>query len=451
MVDDIRSWLTEHQIRTVRVEGVSLDGQLIGKFLSPEAFLSYVDSKAAFCDVAFGLDLGNDLQFGFEMPAWRGDLRDIYMNLDLSTLVKWSDGRAAVMGDFWDAHGEPISACPRNALRSMVDRVAEAGYTVKCTVEIEASLFEESIQAARAKGYRGLTPVGGSAGWGYAIAKSGDWDHYMTAVSDRLTDLGIPWEAFSDEGAEGQFEFNIAPSDPLLAADRWLRTRQVMREVAFEQGRSVSFMAKTSDAYGQASHVNLSLQNDDANAFYAESGPSDVMKDFIGGVMATLIPSMSFAMPFITSYRRLVRLEGPPTTATWGVGNKTAAVRAITGHPKYSRIECRTVGADANVYLVMAAILAGGLAGITEHIEPPDPCDDLAWCLPEDVQRLPISMSAAADALDADELLTSYLGKGLVDYWLGTRRWEWLQFHTQCGDTGSKLTDWELQRYFELP
>lgn len=451
MVEDLRAWLADNEIRFVRIEGANLEGQLIGKFVSADALLSYADSRIAFCDVSFGLDLGNNLQFGFEMPAWRGDLRDIYMRLDLATLVKWSEGVAAVMGDFYDRNNTPLTACPRSALRNQVARLAELGYSVKTTVEIEATLFEQSIYEARAMGYRGLKPVGGSAGWGYAIAKSDDWGTYMKAVADRLDAIGVPWEAFSDEGAAGQFEFNIAPSDPVQASDRWLRARQVMREVAFEQGKCVSFMAKWSDAYGQASHVNLSLQRDGENAFYDPAGPSTVMDNFIGGVMATLAPSMSFALPFITSYRRLVPLEGPPTTVTWGDGNKTAAIRAITGHAAYSRIECRTVGADANIYLVMAAILAGGRAGLEQQLAAPPQCEDLGWCLPEDVERLPASISAAADALEADDLLTEYLGKELVDYWLGTRRWEWLQFHTQCGDTSANLTDWELQRYFELP
>jgi glutamine synthetase len=376
---------------------------------------------------------------------------DIFLQVDPSTLIEWSPGRASVIGDFRGADGEPISACPRSVLRRMAELLANRGYAAKVAVEIEATVFEESIQEARRKGYRDLTPLGGRAGSAYHLAKSKDWEDYMLAVARRLEELGIPWEAWGDEAAWGQIEFNIAPADPVTTADYWARTRQVMREVAFERGHCVSFMARWCDEYGQASHLNVSLERDGQNAFFDELGPSEVMLHFLGGVMATLAPATSFAMPTITSYRRLRELEGPPTTLAWGVGNKTVAVRAVVGHPTYSRLEYRTPGADANVYLVLAAVLAGGVAGLDGKIDPPPPFDDMAWRLPPGAPKIPNTISKAAEVLRADTLLSGVLGRELVDYWLGTRQWEWLMFHTMGGDPDAGLTDWESTRYFELP
>jgi glutamine synthetase len=451
MAENIDDWLAEHHIDSVRVEGTNLEGAFIGKNVSPRKFRSGLESGFAFADVAFGLDLGNTPQFGFAMPEWRGDLADIFLHADLSTLIEWSPGRASVIGGFWAPDGQPVSACPRNALQRMTRLLAEREYEARAAVEIEATVFEESIHEARRRGYRDLTPLGGRAGSAYHLAKSKDWEDYLLTVAHRLGELGIPWEAWSDEAASGQIEFNIAPADPVTAADYWARTRQVMREVAFEQGHCVTFMAKWCDEYGQASHLNVSLEREGQNAFYDETGLSEVMTYFLGGVMATLVPATSFALPSITSYRRLQELEGPPTTASWGVGNKTTAVRAVVGHPKYSRLEYRTPGADANVYLVMAAVLAGGIAGLDGKIEPPEPFDDMAWCLPPGTTKIPNTISKAADALSADTVLSDVLGRDLVDYWLGTRRWEWLQFHTTGGDPDAGLTEWESSRYFELP
>jgi glutamine synthetase len=451
MAENIDDWLAEHHIDSVRVEGTNLEGAFIGKNVSPRKFRSGLESGFAFADVAFGLDLGNTPQFGFAMPEWRGDLADIFLHADLSTLIEWSPGRASVIGGFWAPDGQPVSACPRNALQRMTRLLAEREYEARAAVEIEATVFEESIHEARRRGYRDLTPLGGRAGSAYHLAKSKDWEDYLLAVAHRLGELGIPWEAWSDEAASGQIEFNIAPADPVTAADYWARTRQVMREVAFEQGHCVTFMAKWCDEYGQASHLNVSLEREGQNAFYDETCLSEVMTYFLGGVMATLVPATSFALPSITSYRRLQELEGPPTTASWGVGNKTTAVRAVVGHPKYSRLEYRTPGADANVYLVMAAVLAGGIAGLDGKIEPPEPFDDMAWCLPPGTTKIPNTISKAADALSADTVLSDVLGRDLVDYWLGTRRWEWLQFHTTGGDPDAGLTEWESSRYFELP
>lgn len=451
MSDAVATWLAEHDIRQIRVEGTNLEGSFIGKVVSPAKFLSGLTSGFAFADVAFGLDMSNVPQFGFAMPDWRGDLLDIYLHVDLDTLVVWGPGRASVMGDFRTAGGEAISACPRATLRRITQDLAGLGYETLVAVEIEASLFEESIHEARAKGYRDLTPLGGTAGSCYHLAKSADWEHYMRTVVERLDELGIPWEAYNDEAAAGQVEFNITPADPVTTADHWARTRQVMREVAFDLGRTVTFMAKYSDEYGQAAHLNVSLQRDGHNAFFAEEGPSVVMGEFIGGLMATLAPATSFALPMITSYRRLVDLDGPPTTLTWGIANKSTAVRAVVGHEKYSRIEYRTPGADSNVYLVLAAVLAGGIVGIKNHIAPPPPFQDMAWCLPEGIERIPDTISKATAALRADTLLAEVMGQDLIDYWAGTRDWEWLQFHTAGGEPDVGLTQWESDRYFELP
>jgi glutamine synthetase len=451
MSDQIAAWLDEHDIQIVRIEGTNLEGSFIGKNVSPQKFLSGLSGGFAFADVAFGLDMSNVPQFGFAMPSWRGDLKDIFWHADLDTLVEWAPGRASVIGDFKDAAGVSISACPRGALRRLTDHLAEQGLVGKVAVEIEATVFEESIQQARAQGYQNLTPLGGTAGSAYHLAKSQDWEDYMRTVVLRMASVGIPWEAYSDEAAPGQVEFNITPADPVTTSDHWARTRQIMREVAFEQDRAVTFMAKPTDGYGQASHLNVSLLRDGQNVFYDELGPSEEMSYFLGGLMATLAATTSFALPMITSYRRLVDLDGPPTTLTWGVANKSAAIRAVVGHPSYSRLEYRTPGADANVYLVLAAILAGGIAGLEGKIDPPEPFDDMAWCLPPGMERIPASISLAADALEADELLGPVLGQELVDYWLGTRRWEWLQFHTAGGEPGPQLSSWESHRYFELP
>ena len=371
MSDQIAGWLDEHDIQIVRIEGTNLEGSFIGKNVSPQKFLSGLSGGFAFADVAFGLDMSNVPQFGFAMPSWRGDLKDIFWHADLSTLVEWAPGRASVIGDFRDAAGESISACPRGALRRLTKHLAEQGLEGKVAVEIEATVFEESIQQARAQGYQGPDAAGRHRRLGVPPRQvQGLGGLHARRRRCAWQPVGIPWEAYNDEAAPGQVEFNITPADPVTTSDHWARTRQIMREVAFEQDRAVTFMAKPTDGYGQASHLNVSLLRDGQNVFYDEVGPSEEMNYFLGGLMATLAATTSFALPMITSYRRLVDLDGPPTTLTWGVANKSAAIRAVVGHPSYSRLEYRMPGADANVYLVLAAILAGGIAGTRGQDRP---------------------------------------------------------------------------------
>ncbi|MEV4647287.1 glutamine synthetase [Saccharopolyspora sp. NPDC049357] len=443
----------ETRSRTVRLEATNPEGSFLGKNVAREKFASGADSGFAFADLLFGLDLGNAPAFGFAYPEWRGHLDDVYFRPDMSTLVEWAPGLDAVIGDYWLKDGTPVPLCPRNLVRKMVDRLSASGFTAAVAVEIEATVFEESVQEARSRGYRDLTPLGGTAGTAYHLAKSKDWVEYMSAVTRRLDEVGIAWEAWSDEDAAGQIELNLAPGDPIAVGDAWARTRQVMREVAFEQGRTVTFMAKPTAGYGQASHLNVSLQRDGVNAFHAEDGPSATMRHAIGGLLATIEGNTSIVLPQITSYRRLVDLSGPPVTITWGISNKTTAVRAVCGHPTQSRLEYRLPGADANLYLALAGVLAGVIAGVERKIEPPEPVSEMAWCLPPGlgVERLPDTMTKAADKLEQDPLLRDLLGGEFVDYWVGSRRWEWMQFHTAGGDPFAELSEWESARYFELP
>ncbi len=439
--------------RSVRLEATNPEGCFLGKNVSAKKFDSGKDAGFPFADLLFGLDLGNAPVLGSPYPAWRGHLDDVYLRPDMSTLVEWEPGMDSVIGDYWLKDGTPVPLCPRNLLRKMISRLAEHGYTALVAVEIEATVFEESIHEARARGYRDLSPLGGTAGTGYHLAKSKDWVDYMKAVATRLEEVGIVWEAWNDEDAAGQIELNLLMGDPIRVADDWARTRQVMREVAFELGRTVTFMAKPTAGYGQASHINISLQRDGANAFYAEDGPSETMLHAVGGLLATLAGNTSIVLPQITSYRRLVDLSGPPVTISWGISNKTTAVRAVVGHPKYSRLEYRVPGADANLYLALAGVLAGVVAGVEQKIEPPEPVSNMAWCMPPGlgIERIPDTITKAAAALDADPLLREILGDDFVDSWIASRKWEWMQFHTAGGDAHAELSEWESARYFELP
>lgn len=439
--------------KAVRLEATNHEGSLLGKTVSTAKFAAGKESGFAFADILFAIDLNNEIVLGDAFPDWRGNIWDIQMIPDMATLVEWKPGLDSVIGDFWLKDGNPVPICPRNLVRRLMGRLHSLGYTATVAVEIEATLFEEPIHEARARGYQNLTPLGGGTGATYHLARSSDWVDYMEAVVDRLDRLGITWEAWTDEAAPGQTELNLAPTAPLAVADNWARARQIMREVAFELGHTVSFMAKPTAGFGQGAHINLSLQREGENQYFDQDGPSDLMRHSVGGLLATMAGNTSIALPQITSYRRLVDLTGPPTTVSWGINNKTAAVRAITGHPRYSRLEYRLPGADVNPYLALAGVLAGVLAGIEQRIEPPEQITDMAWCLPENcgVARIPDTMSKASAALATDPLLREYLGDDFVDFWVASRRWEWMEFHTKGGDPFAELSQWESTRYFEFP
>jgi glutamine synthetase len=158
---------------------------------------------------------------------------------------------------------------------------------------------------------------------------------------------------------------------------------------------------------------------------------------------------MSFLAPNPNSYRRQVELTGPPMTVTWGEDNKSAALRTVVREPGSARIEHRVPSCDCNIYAALAVTLAGGLIGMADELEPPPEYPDMAWLLPPDAApRLPDSLTKAAAALEADDRLAEALGRDVVDYWLGSRRWEWVAFNTRGGDP-DEVSDYELRRYFE--
>ncbi|WP_229739788.1 glutamine synthetase family protein [Nocardia rhizosphaerihabitans] len=440
----------------VRLEATNHDGVLLGKTLSASKYRSGRTKGFAVPDFALGLDLTNHGALGFELPHWRsgGFMPDIVLRPDEDTLIEWKPGLASVICDFWTVQGAPVAADPRQTLKRIVAAYAERGLTVRAAVEIEASVFQESMDQARAQQFQNLTPLGGTAGAALVLAKSPDFMAYTEAVVARFEELGIPWEAWSDEAASGQIEFNLAPADPVAAADLWARVRHVMREVALSLGRSVTFMSKLSAEYGQGSHLNVSVSDENGNIFFDSADadrPSERMLHFLGGVMGSLEASTSFALPTITSYRRLQELEGPPTTQTWGVFNKSCAVRAILAGDSATRLEYRLPAADSNMYQTLSVFLAAGLAGLDDKVTPPPPHQRMAWGLPPgEIARIPSNLYDAIEALEKDTQLRRYLGDEFIDYWIGLRRWEWLSYHTQTERDDEQISVWESIRYFEL-
>ena len=444
-------------VTTVRTEGITPDGVVLGKHLRRSKFERSLPLGPAISDIAFGYDIGGTPHLG-----WWGDWRsaclgDVHQRPDMDTLVVGVDRphMASVIVDFVDLAGEPLAICSRSALRRVVDRLSRNGLRARVAFELEGMVFFDSYSEARAKGFRRLRPMGVDAPVGYLTHDAKLMTRFMDEVVRRLDGLGVPWEAWSAEAAPGQFELNFEPAEPLAAADLTMRAKQVVKEVAIDLGHSATFMAKPLDAYGNGMHIHHSVTSDDgATSFYDEFAPgrrSTLMRHWIGGLMATMAGAQSVLAPTITSYRRLVGFAAAPTVVSWAEENKSTALRTITRTEKLARVEHRVGAADLNPYLALAVILAGGVAGVEGAIEPPEETQVMAWGLPERFPYLPKTITAAADALEADKVLADVVGPATVDHWVQTRRWEWLMFHTTGGyPDPATVSDWELRRYFEL-
>jgi len=442
------AWLADHGIRTVRLQMLALDAPDLAKYLSVPKFLSSIEKGAALVDTIYNVDLGGSYGLGWDLGAWRGEVADLIVRPDVTTLVDdpHMDGLASVMADFILPDGSPNPLCGRTLLRREVERLAALGYSTIASVELEANLFEGSLDELKVGGFSSVVPLGRSLQRMYHPEPTPRMPAYMDAVTRRLDALGIAWEAWNDEAGSGQVELNLAPTDPVTAADRIVRAKIAMREIAAEHGITVSFMAKWHEhEAGNGFHINHSIWKEGRNLFHEDDR---FTAHWMGGLMATLLPASSIFQPTVNAYRRLAETAAG-TRALWGVDNKTGAIRFIPGGPKAARIEHRVPSSDVNIYLATAAVLAGGRLGVEQEIEPPPPFQGMAWGLPPGYPMMPESLPEAVEALREDRLLREALGAEFVEYWIGTRRWEWFNFHTGGGDPDA-ITPWELERYIPV-
>jgi glutamine synthetase len=444
----------DDSIRVVRTEGAVPDGPLIGKYLSRDKFERSLPMGPALADFAFAYDLSGTPQLGWWHDWRRPFLGDVHQRPDLDTLTVIRPGVASCIVDFVGVDGTPLPVCPRSVLKNVVARLAANGYAAKAACEIEGMAFTESYAEAKAKNFRDLTPLGAPQALAYLTHDAYRMRPLLDEVARRLDAMGIGWEAWSAEAAPGQFEINLPAIDPVAAADAAVRVRSVCREAAVDLGLSVTFMAKPTESYGSGMHIHHSLQRDGRSAFYDATSPDGrtaVMRHWIGGLIATMPAAHSFLTPTINSYRRMVGFAAAPLVVSWGEDNKSTALRVISRSEKLARVEHRLGAGDLNPYLGIAAILAGGIVGIEQAIEPPDELRALAWGLPDRFPYLPATITGAADALEKDKAFADAIGPVMAEHWAASRRWEWMMYHTTGGDPeADAVTDWELNRYFEL-
>lgn len=450
----IEEWLDRHHVEIVRTHALGLDGTPIGKYLNRGKFLSALAKGHGIADMALAMDLTGNPHMTFWHAFRNRVFGDIALMPDLDTII--SDGRNPDLGhiicDFVNADGSPISLCPRSLLRRVTQEVAAAGYEVKAAFELEFYLYHNSFEEARKQDYQQLEPVGATPKrMIYSLRNAYTASDFMSAVIKSLNWQQLKWESWNDEGDNGQLELNFSPADPVTAADGISRARQVIYEIARDKNMAVTFMTRPGTGYSNGLHIHHSLLANGKPAFVQAGGSTDLMKHWIAGIVATMPGAVSLLCPSINSCRRLIEFGAPPTTPSWAEEDKSAALRVITRTPELARLEHRLAAGDANPYLALATILAGGLAGLRHQLTPPPPLSHLGWALPEDTEHLPNTLMAAYEALGKDPYLPQILGEDLVRYWRKTRRDHWLAFHTQGGDPETRSpTLWEHQRHFEL-
>jgi glutamine synthetase len=379
--------------------------------------------------------------------GWHSGYPDAKVQIDLNSFRKipWENGTPFFLGEFIDAAGNPLAICPRQLLRKLIERSANMGYSAQFSQEFEWFNFQETPQSFAAKEGRNLTPLTPGM-FGYSILRSSERNDFFAALFDQLKAFDIPLEGLHTETGPGVYEAAITYGEILSAADRAILFKTSVKEIGYPMGILATFMAKVNENLpGCSGHVHQSLWKDGVNVFHSDTDPhqmSETMQYYLAGQLHCLPEILPMVAPTINSYKRLVEGAWAPTTLTWGLDNRTVALRALTGGAKSCRLETRVVGSDTNPYLAMAACLAAGLYGIENKL-PLQAATKGNGYRDESHGRLPKNLDQANQAMKESSIAKALFGETFVQHFTETRDWELRQF-------AKVVTDWETKRYFEI-
>src|SRR5437867_590916 len=376
-----------------------VNGSIRGKAFRPEAFDAVLRDGTMMTDLLLALDPTDTPITDYERFGIRSGAGDLLVRPDASTLheLTWRPGwRICLATPSW-RDGRPCELASREVLRRVLAGLAELGYEA------------------------------------------------LAALVPAFDALGIELSAVHTEAAPGLLELNLAARPGLRAADDATLLKMAVKDLALSMGLRASFLAKTAAGEeGSSGHIHLSCWSDGRNAFRATTtsqSPPPVLLSAIAGVLDHLPAASLLLNPTINSYKRLVPGWFAPVNVSWGVENRSAAVRAIVHpkHPELCRLECRRPGADANPYLALAAVVASAADGIRREASPPPPVEGDAYTqtgLPE----LPGSLDSALRAFEADDVLRRALDERFSDYFATSRRWEIKAWQ-------ATVSEWERERY----
>ncbi|NHQ85743.1 glutamine synthetase [Iodobacter sp. HSC-16F04] len=450
----------EDAIAVVEASGLShikvgmsdIDGVMRGKYVSKEKFISILKGGLSFCNVVLGWDSNDQLYDNVQYTGWHTAYPDAQAHIIPESCrelpLEMVDGKPMLffLGEFI---GDAEAICPRQLLSRIVKKAADMGYLAYSALEYEFFVFKETPESVRAKNYQNLIPW--TPGYfGYSILRStvnADFYHQLLKLSETM-DMGI--EGLHTETGPGVLEAAIGVDEASSAGDKAFLFKTFCKVLAQQNNLMATFMAKWShELPGQSGHIHLSLNdiNSGKSVFYDPTQPHNMSKTqrhFLAGVQRLLPEFMAMFAQTVNSYTRLVPGYWAPLDATWGLENRTTALRLIPGSAKSQRIEVRIGSADANPYLALAAALGAGLYGIEHEWEPEEMVAGNAYTQTfPDRLHLPDSLGEAAKRLKTSEAAQALFGTPFVNHFAATREWEEREFRKH-------VTDWELKRYFEI-
>jgi glutamine synthetase len=450
-LQQIKQAFNKYKIDKIKLGGFDTDGILRGKYISREKFRSAAEHGLGFCDVIFGWDSADALYDRAAITGWHTGYPDTLAKIDLSTFrrLPWEEGTGFFLLDFFRPDGSLLTVSPRQLLQRVVGRTQSMGYVPRASLEYEYWFFREDPDSVRVKNYSNLVPLSPGM-FGYSVLRASAYSDLAHDILNTMRDLDIEIEGHHTETGPGVYETAIRVDDVLRAADKAALFKVAVKVLAQKRGLMATFMAKwNSQLPGSSGHVHQSLmdRHSGKNLFWGRAnkapmgGMSALMQHFMAGQLALMPEYAVMLEPTVNSYKRTApsTLSWAPANVTWGIDNRTAALRAIVTGPKATRVEHRLPGADANPYLAIAASLASGLYGVQQKLKLSAP---VANAYTTEAPALPRNLKEANQAFCKSRFARDWFGEEFVNFYSMTRDWEVRQFERA-------VTNWEMERYFE--
>jgi glutamine synthetase len=446
-LEQVRAAVGEGEIDTVVLAFTDMQGRLQGKRLSAEFFLEEVaEHFSEGCNYLLAVDVDMNTVDGYEMSSWERGYGDFVLVPDMSTLrrVPWHDGTAMVIADLTWLDGAPVAASPRQILKAQTARLAERGLVALAGTELEFIVYRDSYEQAAEKQYRDLEPAN-QYNVDYSILGTGRIEPLLRRIRNGMAGAGMYVESAKGECNLGQHEIAFRYAEAVTTCDNHSIYKTGAKEIAAQDGMSITFMAKPNAREGNSCHIHLSVRGADGDPVMAGEGPhgmSRLGEHFLAGLLDAMRELTLCYAPNVNSYKRYVPGSFAPTSVRWGLDNRTCALRLV-GHGLSLRVENRTPGGDVNPYLAVAAMIAAGLHGIDHELPLEPPVAGNAYTDTSALAaKVPHTLRDALELWEKSGLARQAFGADVVEHYTNYARVELAAYD-------AAVTDWELRRCFE--
>ncbi|MFT5163346.1 MAG: glutamine synthetase [Alteromonadaceae bacterium] len=444
---DAKQLINERNPKFIKVGVFDTDGVMRGKYMSQAKFLSALDNGFGFCDVVMGWDVNDQLYDNTKFTGWHTGYPDVTVNIIPQSCrdLPFEENGLFFLSEMAN---EAEKICPRALLRRVLKKADDMGIQVFSGFEYEFFVFNESPQSVRDKQYQNMMPMA-PGGFGYSVIRNSVASETYLNLLELCETMDMGLEGLHEETGPGVLEAAITYSEALESADRAALFKTFSKVALQREGRMATFMARWSSQHpGQSGHIHVSLQDKQGKSLFFDGDKdhnmSELMTHFIAGQQKLMPELLAMIAPTINSYRRLIPGFWAPTESSVGVDNRTCAIRIIPGDEKSQRLEYRIAAADANPYIILAAVIASGLWGI----ENPSAIQNMVTGNAYEQQfpahlKLDSTLWDSTQRLKQSAMAKSYFGEEFVNHYAASREWEEREFRKH-------ISQWELERYFEI-